>query len=112
MNNAHFTITVEGDKGYSVAGGVVIAVTVLFVTIVLVKKAAAVIMPIGLISLSILLALGAVGLGLMGLRLGRINIDPRVNTSLPVIMLNAGLLVGSLVCWIGSFHFFTKAFGG
>jgi hypothetical protein len=69
-------------------------------------------MLIGLISLSTLLALGATALGIMGIRGMRMLLDPRVSTGLLVLLVDAGLLVGSFACGLGSYHFFTKAFGG
>lgn len=67
---------------------------------------------IGILSLSILLALGAAGLMLVGIRLGRRVIHLNSIIGFPVLIMNSAMFVGAIACGIGAYHCFTKAFGG
>jgi hypothetical protein len=68
-------------------------------------------MSIGLISITILLAFGACGLGLFTIRSARFDINPSRIVSIFDISLTALTAVLAIACGIGAVHFFQQIGG-
>ena len=68
-------------------------------------------MPLGIISLTILLAMGAFGFGLMTIRLARILVMPNATFGLPALLGNAAMFVIAVACGLGALHFYQQIGG-
>lgn len=68
-------------------------------------------MPLGIIALTILLAMGAVGLTLSGIRLARRIVHLNSIIGLWPLLENSALFVGAIACGIGAVHFFNQIGG-
>ena len=66
---------------------------------------------LGTIALAILLAIGAIGIGLLGLRMARQTIDPEITISPGFVVLTAVFCVTSIACWVGAVHLFQQIGG-
>ena len=68
-------------------------------------------MPLGIISLTILLAIGAFGFGLMTIRLGRVLIMPNASFGPITLAGNAAMFVIAVACGLGALHFYQQIGG-
>ena len=68
-------------------------------------------MQIGIIALTLLFALGAVGLGLFSVRSSRMLVDTTMSAPFFDFALTAVFAVAALLCGLGALHFFQQIGG-